>query len=321
MPQELRIVMYHYTRDLKNSRYPNIKGLDYELFEKQLQFFQKNFSVVTMENVIAAFNEDAKLPDNSILLTFDDGYIDNLTVAMPLLKKYGMQGSFFIPGKTFSENILLDVNKVHFILASVDEIKDLINDINVLLDAARKKVEYKAIPSNAQLYKQYGIANRFDNADVIFCKRILQTAIPEKLRNEISSKLFEKYVGISETKFARELYMNSDQINCLKDNGMYIGLHGYDHYWLGNLNNEQMKIDIDKSLDVMKPFVDSQSWVMNYPYGSYNQNVIDYIKSKGCVLALSTSVSKAIITEDNRYILQRFDCNDFPPKSNEYLRY
>lgn len=313
--------MYHYTRDLAHSRYPEIKGLAYDLFEKQLQFFSKNFSVVTMEEVIGAIHTNRWRGGNALLLTFDDGYIDNFTVAMPLLKKYGMQGSFFIPGKTFSENVLLDVNKVHFVLASADNTKELVNDIYTLLDEARKNTEYCNLPSNADLYTQYGISNRFDGADVVFCKRILQTAIPEKLRNEMSSKLFAKYVGLSESNFARELYMNPDQIKCMRDNGMFIGLHGYDHYWLGNLSNEQMKNDIDKALEVMKPFIDSNAWVMNYPYGSYNQDVIDYIKSKGCVMGLTTDVAPAELSIENRFTLQRLDCNDFPPKSENYKNY
>lgn len=320
--KKIYISMYHYTRDLAHSRYPEIKGLAYDLFEQQLQFFRKNFSVVTMQDVVQAIeNNGENLPNNALLLTFDDGYIDNFTVALPLLKKYGMQGSFFIPGKTFAENVLLDVNKVHFVLASANNPKELVNDIYAHLDEARKNPEYSNLPSNADLYAQYGVANRFDGADVVFCKRVLQTAIPEKLRNEMSSKLFSKYVGMSENNFARELYMNSDQIQCMKDNGMFIGLHGYDHYWLGNLEPEQMKRDVGKALEVMSPFIDKNAWVMNYPYGSYNQGVIDYIKSRGCVLGLTTDVAPADLTEDNRFTLQRLDCNDFPPKSDNYLKY
>ena len=315
--------MYHYTRDLAHSRYPEIKGLDSELFEKQLGFFADNFSVVKMEDVITAIqmNGGGELPENPLLLTFDDGYIDNYTVALPLLKKYGMQGSFFIPAKTFRENVLLDVNKIHFILASAQNPKDLVNDINALLTDARKTFRYKDLPSNEELYQKYGVANRFDGADVVFCKRILQTAIQESLRNEMSSKLFAKYVGLSEENFARELYMNEDQIRTLKENGMFIGLHGYDHYWLGNLNEEEMKNDVDKALDAMREFIDPSCWVMNYPYGSYNQGVIEYIKSKGCVLGLTTEVAPADLTEENRFTLQRLDCNDFPPKSNNWKNY
>lgn len=315
--------MYHYTRDLKHSRYPQIKGLDSVLFEQQLKFFVNNFSIVSIEDIIKYINNEGigfKLPKNPLLLTFDDGYIDNFTVALPLLRKYGIQGAFFIPGKTFSEHVLLDVNKVHFILASAS-VYELVNDIYHLLNEARKKIEFKELPTNKELYLQYGIANRFDGAEVVFCKRILQTAIPETLRKEISSKLFAKYVGLDESVFANELYMNADQIQCLKDNGMFIGLHGYDHYWLGNLTDTEMKSDIDKALNVMKPFIDINAWAMNYPYGSYNPKVIEYIKAKGCVLGFTTIVDKASLSQNNRFTLQRLDCNDFPPKSENWKKY
>lgn len=134
--QNLYIAMYHYTRDLKNSRYPEIKGLDYHLFKEQLDFFAANFHVVTMEQVLEAAYGLHPLPKKALLLTFDDGYIDNFTVAFPLLKDRKMQGSFFIPGKTITENVLLDVNKIHFVLASA-ETDRLVRDVLERMDYYR----------------------------------------------------------------------------------------------------------------------------------------------------------------------------------------
>lgn len=310
--------MYHYTRDLKNSCYPNIKGLDKDLFIKQLDFFKDNFNVVTMNQVIDAFDGKKELPEKALLLTFDDGYIDNYDVAMPLLIKYGFEGSFFIPAKTFKESKVLDVNKIHFILASSTDRRDeLVLDLNKLLNKYRTN-DYD---SNEELYKKYAVCNRFDDKDTIYIKRVLQTAIPENKRNLITDELFKKYIGIPEDEFSRKLYMNEEQIATMRNNGMYIGIHGYDHYWLGNLNKDLMKEDIDKSLDAMKNFVDLDKWVMNYPYGSYNNEVIDYIKSKGCKLALTTNVRTVNINVDSRFELPRLDCNDFPPKSNNYINF
>ena len=116
---KLYIVMYHYTRDLKHSRYTEIKGLDLPLFKQQIEYFQHYFSVITMEEVIDSVERKTNLPDNALLLTFDDGYIDNYTYALPILENAGIQGSFFIPGKSFIEHKLLDVNKIHYILADV----------------------------------------------------------------------------------------------------------------------------------------------------------------------------------------------------------
>lgn len=317
MNRHLFIVMYHYVRELKNSRYPEIKGLDYQLFKEQICFLKKNFNIVTMEDVIYAYNSSTnKLPENACLLTFDDGYVDNFTYTYPVLRENKLQGSFFIPGKTFNENLLLDVNKIHYILASgnISEIfQDLIKKIEIYRD------EMPKLPRKEILLEQYAVANRFDNKETIFVKRILQTVLPERIRNKISSELFKKYVGIEESTLAKEIYMNRDQIRCMKNDGMFIGIHGYDHYWLGNLTEEQMKEDIDKSLIIMDEFIDRDNWVINYPYGSYNENVIEYISQKGCKLAMTTNVGVAS-DSDNKYLLPRLDCNDFPPKSENYLK-
>lgn len=320
---KLHIVMYHYTRDLRHSRYPKIKGLDLELFKEQIQWFIRGgqFVPVTMEQVLAAVEEKYTLPENALLLTFDDGYIDNYLYAMPVLQEFGVQGSFFIPGKTFSTHQLLDVNKIHYVLASAEENRRL---PELLKDVFSKMQEYRSkefnYPDNKDLYDKYASASRFDSAEIVFIKQMLQTVLPEAVRNKISSDLFEKYVGVSEKQLAYELYMNADQIRTMKRNGMYIGIHGYDHYWLGNLPREQMEADIDKALEVMDEFIDADAWVMNYPYGNYNAGVMEYIKSKGCRMGLTTEVRVADIDNDVALEFPRLDCNDFPPKSENYLQ-
>ncbi len=52
---KLTVVMYHYVRDLQNSRYPQIKGCDVRLFKEQIKFLQKHYNFVTIEQVINAY--------------------------------------------------------------------------------------------------------------------------------------------------------------------------------------------------------------------------------------------------------------------------
>ena len=317
---KLYIAMYHYTRDLKHSRYPEIKGLDKELFKNQIEFMKNSFNVVTMEQVLENIQGEGMhgLPENALLLTFDDGYADNYTVAYPILEEYGLQGSFFIPGKTFATHQLLDVNKIHYILANADIYK-LVDDLKKQMDYYRGS-EYQ-YASTDELFHEYAVANRFDIKETIFVKRMLQTVLPEKLRNTISSNLFEKYVGVIEEQLAYELYMTEEQIRTMKRHGMFIGIHGYDHYWLGNLPKDKMKQDILMALDTLDEFIDRKQWVMNYPYGSYNQEVISYIRQQGACIGLTTDARVAELGKDSAFELPRLDCNDFPPKSENYKTY
>lgn len=313
--EQLYIVMYHYVRDLRNSRYPQIKGLDYVLFKQQIEFFERNFHVIRMEDVIEYFYGGKKLPEKALLLTFDDGYADHYQYVLPVLMEHRMQGSFFVPAKTFCENQLLDVNKIHFILASTP-IGVLCKELYEQLDYYRGgKWDY---PSNEELYKQYAIANRFDSKETIFFKRILQVVLPEELRRMIATNIFKKQVGVSEQVMAHELYMNEEQMKLMRKEGMFFGIHGYDHYWMNKLSEEELQKDIDAALSSMSGIIDKNRWVINYPYGSYSDAVIDFVKDKGCILGLSTDVRIAELNKDNRYILPRLDTNDFPPKSEKY---
>ncbi len=313
MGSELWISTYHYVRDLQHSRYPGIKGLDTELFEEQLRFFKREFHVVTMEAVIDALN-GGTLPDRALLLTFDDGYIDNFTNVMPLLHKYGMQGSFFIPGRILVDNIVLDVNKIHFVLATtpIDAIKQ---DMLQMLEEYRGESDY---PSVDELYETYGRPTRYDPADVVFVKRVLQMGIPLDVRSRIVDRLFRKYMDVSEACLAEELYMNADQVRYMKDAGMFIGVHGFDHFHLNEVSKDLMQADLDRALEVMDAFIDRESWVMNYPYGDFDQAVIDSSRDRGCCLGLALNGRVADLSKDGRYEIPRLNCNDFPPKSERY---
>lgn len=309
------VVMYHYIRDLKKSRYPAIKGLDYKLFKTQIEYFLKNYNIISMEDIIESLDTGCVLPEKAMLLTFDDGYKDHYEYVFPILDKYKLQGSFFVPGKTFEEGKLLDVNKIHFILAG-GENDEIIKKLRKEIEAICK--EEPQMDNFETLWKKYAKANRFDDGKTIFIKRVLQTGIPEKYRNDISSKLFDEIVcgggAISEKQFAAELYMNRDQLECMKRNGMFFGLHGYDHYWLNNLPGNELRNDIRRAKQAMRNLVDENSWVMCYPYGATDDTVRNVVKAEGGVLGFTTEVSEAQICESHRYDLPRFDTNDFYPK-------
>ena len=76
--RRVTIVMYHFVRDLRRSRYPAIKGLDVERFAGQLAHIQRHYTVVRMEDVVAAARDPGvALPPRALLLTFDDGYAEH----------------------------------------------------------------------------------------------------------------------------------------------------------------------------------------------------------------------------------------------------
>ena len=316
MKQKLTVIMYHYVRELPETRYPGIKGLLLSEFKQQLTYLKRHYTFVDIPDCINALHNNYDLPSNACLLTFDDGYIDHFDNVFPLLKKNNIQGCFFPSSKAILEEEVLDVNKIHFILATMSNNKDkLISDVYSELDRFRSNYNLK---SNEYYYSKLAINNRFDTGEIIFIKRLLQVELEEELRRVIVDKLFKKYVTKDERSFSRELYMDIDQIKFMAENNMYIGSHGYNHYWLDKMNQEKQRTEVRKSIRFLKMVNSStKNWVICYPYGAYNQSLIEILKKEGCALGFTTKVGFANISKENAYTLPRFDTNDFPKLANK----
>jgi len=311
---KLTIVKYHYVRELKRSRYPEIKGLDIAQFKGQIAYIKKQYNVITAYDLMEAIESGADLPPRALLLTFDDGYIDNFTEVFPVLDKEKLSGCFFPPAKPILYNKVLDVNKIHFILATVSDKNFLVNYIYQFLDENRSSYQ---LESNEFYWRTCAVASRYDSAVVRFVKCMLQRALPQKLRNVITDKLFEKFVSNDEETFSKELYMDVEQISCLQRNGMYIGSHGFDHHWLNSISDDEQRKEIDLSIEFLKMVgSDPDHWMICYPHGSYNDSLLSILKERKCSVGLTVNLGIARLKEDNPLMLPRLDTNDLPKKSN-----
>lgn len=66
-------------------------------FEEQLSYLANHgYHSITPDQLLRALKKGEELPENPILITFDDGYLDNYVNAYPLLKKYGFTATFFV---------------------------------------------------------------------------------------------------------------------------------------------------------------------------------------------------------------------------------
>ena len=315
MSKPVSIIMYHYVRELKYSRFPGIKGLSTEDFIEQIGYFKKYYHIIDAYDLMDAVEFGSDIPPNSLLLTFDDGYIDHFTQVLPILNKEKISACFFPSGKCVLENHVLDVNKIHFILANGEKKGSLIEHLWKSLDKHRS--EYGLEP-NEYYWGKHGKESRFDSAEVRFVKRMLQRELPENLRKKIIDDLFGKFVTQDEKAFSKELYMSAAQISYLQRNGMYVGSHGFDHYWLNSLPKNEQEREIDLSLDFLKGLgIDTERWIMCYPYGAFNQSLLSVLKHRNCTAGLTTKIGIADLDQNEPFTLKRLDTNDLPKRSNE----
>jgi peptidoglycan/xylan/chitin deacetylase (PgdA/CDA1 family) len=90
----LRVLMYHKVNDVPGNR----MSMPVSLFDEQMaQLRELGYTVVDLDAVIAHYVGHAPLPEGAVLITFDDGYRDNLENAAPVLHKHGYPAVQFVP--------------------------------------------------------------------------------------------------------------------------------------------------------------------------------------------------------------------------------
>lgn len=99
IPQHIPILMYHKitNRELQT---PHRIFVTKDTFERHLKFFKfrgfQTLSFADLNDFLLEKKDYDYFPDKPLILTFDDGYQNNLTYGVPLLKKYGFQATLFL---------------------------------------------------------------------------------------------------------------------------------------------------------------------------------------------------------------------------------
>jgi peptidoglycan/xylan/chitin deacetylase (PgdA/CDA1 family) len=87
-------------------------------FEEQLRYLKKaGYHPITLRDLIYYLTIGQRLPRKPIILTFDDGYLDNYIHAYPLLRKYGFVGTFFL--------VTAPIDEGHEEYLSWDQVKEM----------------------------------------------------------------------------------------------------------------------------------------------------------------------------------------------------
>lgn len=95
----LTVVMFHRTLRQDDPRWPACDPdytLPEALFVDSLRFFRRHYTVVSLADVLRAQREGGGLPPRALLITFDDGWLDNVDYALPALRAEGMPAVMFV---------------------------------------------------------------------------------------------------------------------------------------------------------------------------------------------------------------------------------
>jgi peptidoglycan/xylan/chitin deacetylase (PgdA/CDA1 family) len=220
---------YHLVSDKKA---PHIDYLyqfqSVDQFKKDINYFLTHYKQLAPDDFIKLTLNKEKLPNNSFLMSFDDGLQEIYSVVFPILKEYGMNAIFFI-------NPAFVDNKKSFYR----------HDIGIIISNLKSN-EYESSLMN-KICNILSI-NFISNDDVIYhLKKIKYSE-----RNKVSEILTILNINVQNYLNENKPYVTKEQIQEMIDEGFYFGSHSYSHPPFDNLTFLQQKDEIISSVEWIK---------------------------------------------------------------------
>lgn len=97
-PQGAAVLMYHSVLENPDEQWLVLGGIGHsaKVFRKQMEVVARRYRPVSMDDLLGFVSQGKHLPPRAVVVTFDDGYADNLEVAVPILNDLGIPAMFYI---------------------------------------------------------------------------------------------------------------------------------------------------------------------------------------------------------------------------------
>jgi peptidoglycan/xylan/chitin deacetylase (PgdA/CDA1 family) len=261
--QRLAVLHYHRVCPERDPLFPD--NLDPATFEAQIRVVNAVYSVLPLGEAIRRLYR-GELPDRALSITFDDGYADNFSVALPILRAQGLPATFFIAsgymngGTMWNDRIILALRRLHrpvdlrplglpdFPPSYPTRLRDSLDDIV-------RSVKYRA--------------------------------------SEERERIADQLVALSGSAPLPRMMMTPEEVRQLADAGMEIGAHTVTHPILAQSAPDVAEVEISRSKIQLEAITGRPVELFAYPNGrpgvDYLPLHVDIVRRVGFKAAVTTA--------------------------------
>lgn len=220
--------------------------IDANDFTRAMTWLKESFNVLPLDQSIARLI-DRTLPARAACITFDDGYADNFTVAMPILRDHGLTATFFMAtgfldgGRMWNDTV-----------------------IEAVSHCGKSRLDLSA----------EGLGVHELNSAVTVRRAIINILNAVKYRELAERRRTVDYVAaVAGVKLPNDLMLTSEQVRAMRRAGMLIGAHTVTHPILARLKPDEVRSEILDSKQFLESLLQERVSLFAYPNGKPN---IDY---------------------------------------------
>ncbi|EHR71987.1 putative xylanase/chitin deacetylase [Burkholderiales bacterium JOSHI_001] len=278
--QRLSVLIFHRVLPQKDTLHTDLP--DVAEFDRTIGWVCRWFNVLPLDQAMQRWR-DQSLPARAAAITFDDGYADNLLHAVPVLRRHGVTGTFFIAtgyldgGRMWNDSI---AEAIRCCSAAQLDLADLGLGCHPLGDmAARRQAVAHLLPKVKYL--------------------------PAARRSEVTGEIARRAAAPLPDK----LMMTTPQLRAMRDAGMQIGAHTVSHPILACTDPATARTELSGSKrhleDLLQQPVDLLAYPNGVPGKDYTALHAGLAREVGFVAAFTTAAGAASV-ESSAYEMPRF---------------
>jgi len=284
----LSILIFHRVLPEADPLFPSEATV--ETFDAQMRLLKSVFNVLPLHEAVARLKAGT-LPARPACITFDDGYADNLTHALPILQKHGLHATFFIAtsylngGRMFNDTVIESIRRSPHTQLDLSDLGLGMHDLGS--NAAKAEAIGKILPQVKYL--------------------------PLDARETTVAELTAR-AGVD--RLPDDLMMTTAQLKQLHAAGMEIGGHTHRHPILARLDHAEAQAEIAAGKAWLEETLGNRVRLFAYPNGKpgadYLPEQADIVRELGFDAGVSTQRGVSTARSDV-YQLRRFTPWDTKP--------
>ena len=277
------VLLYHRVSERKPDFDPWQLTVSKATFTKQMQILSETRRVVSLAEFVSDLK--AKILDpKSICVTFDDGYVDNLREAKPILKKYGIPATIFIATDFLDEDNFWWDRLSHLLEQSINHPSRL-----------------------ARLKNELSLFNVDENvASIGHLLRALWLHFRDKNRVRCHNEILNLERDLDVDPLPVDVRpMTRDELVDLNDDLIQVASHTGSHAWLPEIPSEEgLNHELERPRELLRKILGYSPKFFAYPYGASSHEARNAVSRAGYEAAFTT-VSMCVDKSTDLYAIPR----------------
>lgn len=296
------IVMTHCVGHIDETAYlpPDMKTSVEKVEALLVALARRGMRCVPVREVVAALDRGDSARD-LLAFTMDDGYRDNFTVALPLLKKHGASGTVFVESRAVEERKMSWMHRYFLVCHERGERWFTEEYARRTKDAPTKEKLLAVLDSESARGSLYDL------------KRVLKYEADQDDREQTTLDVLVA-AGRTDADIA-PAYLEWGQIEQMDREGIEFGAHTIHHEILSRLDTDRKRREISESTRALRAHVRGAVTTFAYPFGrpwDYDEECFELLREEGYVCACA-AIDGTNDPGVDRWQLRRLPLNDDIP--------